>query len=289
MRKSFSVGQKGICKMEVDKHVLFLVPLLCLVVWVGCSKEVPISKDKQDSKNERVPSKLEAVQVELTNLANRVHVGNVPSYDYVTSLREKLSEMSYSERETALTCVEDVFSYPRLRQFPLSQRENSVLAYSSIVLKLTNLFAEELEKPEKAWTFLLRTILVFDTERDIVSAPIFDPHTPPMGLHITKGMYVDAMEREKFNAVRRGFEESRYFMRYFYRLPVEQQKEWIDRLQKVAGRKVVIYNPDDPASEPLKRRIVIPSHLPPQIQEKMRAIRREALIKAGIDPATEGL
>ena len=275
--------------MEINKHVLSLATLFCLVVLVGCSKEMPISKDKQGSKNERVTSKLEAVQVELTNLANRVYACNVPSYDYVTSLREKLSEMSYSERETALTCVEDVFSYPRLRQFPLSQRKNSMQAYSSIVMKLTNLFSEELEAPGKAWAFLLRTILVFDTERDIVSAPIFDPHTPPMGLHITKDMYVDAMEREKFNAVRRGFEKSSYFIRYFYRLPVEQQKEWIDRLQKVAGRKVVIYNPDDPASKPPKRRIVIPSHLPPQVQETMRAIRREALIKAGIDPATEGL
>ena len=275
--------------MEINKHVLSLATLFCLVVLVGCSKEMPISKDKQGSKNERVTSKLEAVQVELTNLANRVYACNVPSYDYVTSLREKLSEMSYSERETALTCVEDVFSYPRLRQFPLSQRKNSMQAYSSIVMKLTNLFSEELEAPEKAWAFLLRPILVFDTERDIVSAPIFDPHTPPMGLHITNDMYVDAMAREKFNAVRRGFEESRYFIRYFYRLPVEQQKEWIDRLQKVAGRKVVIYNPDDPASEPPKRRIIIPAHLPPQVQEKMRAIRREALIKAGIDPATEGL
>ena len=207
----------------------------------------------------------------------------------MASLREKLSEMSYSERETAFTCVEDVFSYPRLRQFPLSQRENSMLVYSSIVLKLTNLFSEEFKKPERTWAFLLRTILVFDTERDIVSAPIFDPHTPPMGLHITKGMYVDAMDREKFNVVRRGFESSSSFIRYFYGLPAEQQKEWIDRLQNVAGRKVVIYNPDDPASEPPKRRIIIPTHLPPQVQEKMRAIRREALKKAGIDPSTEGL
>ena len=91
--------------MEVDKHVLFLASLLCLVVLVGCSKEVPISKDKQDNKNEQMPSKLEAVQVELTNLANRVYSCNVPSYDYVASLREKLSEMSHSERETAHTVV----------------------------------------------------------------------------------------------------------------------------------------------------------------------------------------
>lgn len=280
---------KGTCKMKNTKHVLFLVTLLCLVVLAGCSKEVPISKGMQDNRNERILSKLDAIQVELTNLANRVHACNVPSYDYVASLREKLSGLSPSERDTALTCVGEIFSYPRLRQFPLSQRENSMLAYSSIVLKLANLFSEELEKPEKAWAFLLRTILVFDTERDIVSAPIFDPHTPLMGLHITKGMYVDRMESKKFDAIRDGFEENPSFMKYYNRLPAEQQKEWIDRLQKVAGRKVVIYNPDDPASEPPRRRIIIPSHLPPQVQEKMRAIRREALIKAGIDPATEGL
>ena len=280
---------KGTCKMEINKHVLFPAALLCLVVWAGCSKEAPISKGMQASENERMPSKLQAVQVELTNLANRVTACNVPSYDYVASLRKKLSDMTPVERETAFAFVEDLFSYPRLRQFPLSQRENSMTAYSSIVLKLANLFSAELEKPEKAWAFLLRTILVFDTERDIVSAPVFDPHTPPMGLSITKGMYVEAMAREKFNVVRRGFEESCYFIRYFYRLSLEEQNEWIDRLQKAAGRKVVIYNPDDPAKEPPKRPFTIPSHLPPQVQEKMREIRRDALKKAGIDPSTEGL
>lgn len=205
---SESTTPKGTCKMEINKHVLFPAALLCLVVLAGCSKEAPISKGIQASENERVPSKLQAVQVELTNLANRVKACNVPSYDYVASLRKKLSDMTPVERETAFVCVEDLFSYPRLRQFPLSQRENSMTAYSSIVLKLANLFSAELEKPEKAWAFLLRTILVFDTERDIVSAPVFDPHTPPMGLSITKGMYVEAMAREKFNVVRRGFERA---------------------------------------------------------------------------------
>ena len=280
---------KGTCKMKVDKHVHFLASLLYLIVLVGCSKEAPICKGMQANENERVPSKLQAVQAELTNLANRVNACNVPSYDYVASLREKLSDMTPVEREAAFACVEDLFSYPRLRQFPLSQRENSMTAYSSIVLKLANLFSAELEKPEKAWAFLLRTILIFDTERDIVSAPIFDPHTPPMGIDITKGMYVEEMDRGKFNAVRRGFEESSYFIRYFYRLSLEEQNEWIDRLQKAAGRKVVICNPDAPTQEPPKRPFTIPSHLPPQVQDKMRAIRREALKKAGIDPATEGL
>ena len=44
-----------------------------------------------------------------------------------------------------------------------------------------------------------------------------------------------------------------------------------------------------PAKEPPKRPFTIPSHLPPQVQEKMREIRRDALKKTGIDPSTEGL
>ena len=124
--------------MEINKHVLFPAALLCLVVLAGCSKEAPISKGMQASENERVLSKLQAVQVELTNLANRVTACNVPSYDYVASLRKKLSDMTPVERETAFACVEDLFSYPRLRQFPLSQREKSMAAYISIVLALAN-------------------------------------------------------------------------------------------------------------------------------------------------------
>ena len=85
---SESTTPKGTCEMEINKHVLFPAALLCLVVLAGCSKEAPISKGMQASENERVPSKLQAVQVELTNLANRVKACNVPSYDYVASLRE---------------------------------------------------------------------------------------------------------------------------------------------------------------------------------------------------------
>ncbi len=275
--------------MKVTRRFILWATMLCLLGMIGCSRETPIGKVAQDDKGGRELSKLQEVQTELTNLANRVHACNVPSYDYVASLRKKLSEMSPSERETAFGCVEDVFSRPRLRQFPLSQRENSMLAYSSIVLKLTNLFSEEMENSERVWLFLLRIIAVFDSDRVIVSAPSFDPHTPLFGLHITKGMYADAMDAEKFEAIQKGFEQNIFFVRYYHRLSAEQQKEWIARLRKAAGRKVVIYDPGNPGRETPKRPLTIPSHLPPQVQEQYREIRRNALKKAGIDPSVEGL
>lgn len=275
--------------MKVTRRIILWATMLCLLGTIGCSRETPIGKNAQDDKGGRELSKLQEVQTELTNLANRVHACNVPSYDYVASLRKKLSEMSPSERETAFGCVEDVFFRPRLRQFPLSQRENSMMAYSSIVLKLANLFSEEFENSERVWLFLLRTIAVFDSDRVIVSAPSFDPHTPLYGLHITKGMYANAMDREKFNAVSRGFEQNTFFVRYYHRLSAEEQKEWIARLKKAAGRKVVIYDPCNPGRETPKRPLTIPSHLPPQVQEHYREIRRNALKKAGIDPSVEGL
>ena len=275
--------------MKIIKKVVVYALAFFIASCLGCSENA-----RQDSANKTAKSdvqfpKLQLVQADMTNAAACVTACRIPRHNYLEVLVNSLSELSQTQREEAFDFATEVFSCPKIKKFPLSQRQRSIYVYIWIVKNITVAFADKLEEPVKVWRFLLKAISVFDRERDIVSAPDFDPQTPPMGLHITKGMYVDAMDSMKFDAIREGFEENLSFMKYYNRLPVEQQKEWIDRLQKVAGRKVVIYNPDDPTSEPPKRRITIPSHLPPQVQEKMRAIRREALIKAGIDPATEGL
>ena len=158
-----------------------------------------------------------------------------------------------------------------------------------MVLNATSKKKKKLEEQSKAWKFLLRTISVFDDECRVVSASEFDPHTPEEGIYITKGMYLHSMESEKFNAIRRGFEENIAFVKYYHKSTGEQQKEWLAQLEKVAGRKVVIFDPNNPRRE-LPRRSFLPSpFLPKEVQEKLRTIRREALNKAGIDPASEGL
>ena len=275
--------------MKIIKRVGMYTLAFSLASSLGCSEN-----RRQDSADKAIKSdvqfsKLQLLQADMTNAAACVTACRIPRENYLEALVNNLSELSQSECEKAFDFATEVLSCPKIKEFPLSQRQRSVYVYTWIVKNVTTAFANKLEDPVRAWRFFLKAISVFDRERDIVSAPDFDPHTPLMGLYITTGMYVDAMDSMKFDAIRDGFEKNLPFMKYYSRLPEEQQKEWIGRLQKAAGRKVMIYNPDDPASEPPNRRIVIPSHLPPQVQEKMRAIRREALIKAGIDPATEGL
>ena len=263
--------------------------MLCLSGFAGCSDNGSVNPNGQGSHNEDPSSKVERIQAELTDIAAGIFVCALPQYDYVASLSGKLTELSPAERDEAFQCMERIFSQTRRKEFPLSERQRSLCAYYDIVLNTTTAFSEKLEEQSKAWMFLLRTISVFDGECRIVSAPEFDPHPPEEGIFLTKGMYLHSMENEKFNAVRRGFEENVSFVKYYHRLADEQQKEWLAQLEKVAGRNVVIFDPNNPGRELPRRSFSPPSYLPKAVQEKLRTIRRDALNKAGIDPSSEGL
>ena len=236
-----------------------------------------------------IPSKVERIQAELTDMATGVSACALPQYDYAASLSDKLTELSPAERDEAFLCMERIFSQTRRKEFPLSERQRSLRAYYDIVLNSATVFSEKLEEQSKAWKFLLRTISVFDDECRIVSTSEFDPHTPEQGIYITKDMYVHSMGSEKFNAIQRGFEENISFVKYYHNLTGEQQKEWLAQLEKVARRKVVIFDPNNPGRELPRQSFSPPSHLPKTVQEKLRTIRRDALNKAGIDPSSEGL
>ena len=269
--------------MKVIERVTLCALIFCLACLAGCSENKRQDHSNKAVKSDETSSKLQLFHADLTNAAACVIACTIPLDDYLKKLENSLHELSQPEREMAFHFAEEAFSRPKLKSFPLTDRQKSVRTYKWIVKNIAVSFSDKLEDQAKVWQFLLRTISIFDRERDIVSAPEFDPHTPLYGLHMTKGMYADAMDSEKFEAIQNGFEQNISFTRYYHRLSAEQQKEWIARLEKVAGRKVVIYNPDNPAHEPPKRPFAIPSYLPPQVQEQYREIRRNALRKAGAE------
>lgn len=275
--------------MRIVKRVILHVVTVCFVGILGCSDESSQDSAVQVIKENGTSLKLECIQTELTNVAAYVHSCCIPSYDYVASLTNQLSALSPFECEEAFRFMEKTFSRPQLKEFPLSDRELSMFAYGSIVLNIANIFSEKLENPAEVWDFLLRAIALFDSERIVVSAPDFDPHPPALGLRITKGMYAQAMEHEKHKAIRFGFEKNSFFVNYYHQLPDAQQKTWIARLEKVAGRKVTIFDPKNPYQESPRQQFTVPADLPLELQEKIRNRRRDALKAAGIDPAVEGL
>ena len=275
--------------MEIHKIVVRQALALCLAGIFGCSEEPARGSVVHVDKTECQPTKLECIQTELSNIAVGVRYG-CPPYDYVASLTNKLSALSPSEREEAFRFAEKAFSRPKLKEYPLGEREHSMCAFGEIVLDISNVFLEKWDRPTEVWNFLLRAISEFDNERLVVLAPDFELRgEPPMGLRTTKGSYVHAMECEKRRIIQLVFERSPLFGEYYHQLPVERQKEWIARLEKAAGRKVEIFDPKNPMRESSRQPFTVPAHLPLQVQELIRNQRREALKKAGVDPSVEGL
>ena len=275
--------------MEIHKIVVQQALALCLAGNLGCSEEPSRGATVQADKTECQPTKLECIQTELSNIAAGVRYGS-PPYDYVASLTNKMSALSPSEREEAFRFAEKAFSRPQLKEYPLGEREHSMCAFGRIVLDISNVFLEKWDRPTEVWDFLLRAISEFDNERLAVLAPDFELRgEPPMGLRTTKDSYAHAMECEKRRAILLVFERSPLFGEYYHQLPVERQKEWIARLEKAAGRKVDIFDPKNPMQESPRQPFTVPTHLPLKLQEILRSQRREALKKAGIDPAVEGL
>ena len=275
--------------MEITKKFIQYALMLCLVGFLGCFDESTQDSITPTVEKDCPPSRLECVKTEMSDIVACVHSCSFPHYDYVTSLTNKLSALSPSEREEAFRFAENALSCPQIKEGALSEREQSVCAFSKIVQDIAYAFLVASEEPIKVWNFLLRAFAVFDNECLIVMAPDFDPRPPRFGLRITKCMYTEAMRNAKSYAIRFGFEDSAFFVKYYHSLPVEKQKEWIVRLEEAAGRKVVIFDPNNSSQKLPRRPFTIPADMPPQVQEHLKGIRRDALKKAGIDPSSEDL
>ena len=61
---------------------------------------------------------------------------------------------------------------------------------------------------------------------------------------------------KKFTAIREAF-EGRLFGRFFHGLSEAERKDWLSRIEKAAGRKVVVFDPAHP-DRPLPRPPVRP-------------------------------
>ena len=254
-----------------------IVGLLFIAV-VGCSRQEQPDQSPtiKESGHEFVPTPLECLKIELTNIAETVKTAYPPQYDYVAVVGDRLAALSSADREIAFDFMVEVFAKPKLKEFPLSQRESSLGTYMSVVGKLAPVFASHMEDQSKSWEFLLGTLSVLDQEHKTVSAPDFNPGNPPMGIIQREGDYLVHLYHRRFRAVREWFEIS---------MPFSSQA----KLENAAQRKVVVYDPADAFQQLPRRKFTVSPYLPADQQEKKRAERRKALIEAGIDPAEEGL
>ena len=175
-------------------------------------------------------------------------------------------------------------------QFGISEgTDHCGIPYVTTIRRVTTVFLMTCDFKEKIWDFLLQALSVFDEEVRIVNAPGVDPHEPECGFSIMAGDYELEIEHMRFYAIREKFEDNQMFGRYYRELPPERQKEWIERIEKAARRKVVIFDPENPEAKLPRMPFLVPSHLSESEKERRREERRKLLRAAGIDPAEEGL
>ena len=255
----------------------------CLGVVIGCS----------DSSVEQIcvieTSPLAQIKIEISNLASNVTKGCSAERRHFSDLAKQVAVLTSTDRESAFNFMVASLRKPLLKEYPLSERELSLEAYVTTIRSLTTVFLMTCDFKEKIWDFVLQAFSVFDEEVQIVNAPGFDPHEPECGFSIMPGDYELEVEHMRFYAIREKFEDNQMFGRYYRELPPERQREWVERIEKVARRKVVIYDVNHPEVKLPRRPFLLPSYYSESEKERRREERRKLLRAAGIDPAEEGL
>ena len=159
---------------------------------------------------------------------------------YVLSL---VSGMNQTNRVAQLKRVAD-----RLDALPFADgcyddREGAVKAYLNIYSTLCDFAVKSVADQEWAWALHLRPIERLKQELDLLrKGPMPEPTRPSMGIIQIYGGYYLYVRRQIFYAIRHNFEDSAFGL-FFDSVAPEEQEKWISRIEKVAGRKVVISSP----------------------------------------------
>ena len=275
------------CYKMTTRRIAQLSFAACLGLVVGCSDSPVEHKAVVETKSP--PSPLEQIKSEISNLASNVGNGCFHDRQYFDGLTRRIGELPLPDREAAFNVAVEAWKNPVLKEYPLSDREKSLDAYIITASRLTSVFLLTCDFKERIWDFMLHAFSALDEEERIVGAPGFDPRNPDRGIVILPGDYLSAIFNMRFSAIREKFEANPMFGRYYHNLPPVRQKEWIERIEKAARRKVVICDPRSPDEKLPRKPFLLPSYLSESEKERRREARRKLLRAAGIDPAEEGL
>ena len=145
----------------------------------------------------------------------------------------------------------------RLRTLPIVERSyparvDSLGRYGLFIMQLTERLRSIPGFEESAWRIRLEAI---ERINDELARGEHDSHenadvdaSMSFGPLMTQRQYKRILCAQRFELVRDGFEFGRFTF-YFHALSQTEQQIWCSRLEAVAHRKVVIWNPDHPFAE----------------------------------------
>lgn len=162
-------------------------------------------------------------------------------------ISESLFQSPLKIGTNVLVCLGRAFAQVSLDDRSYSSREKSLVEYNRLVLQMVNLFKGKAGYADCAWRFQLEALGKINLEMDRCrNEPPGGPYGEVSAVHgpfQTQRQYMDNLRAFRFKMVRTGFETGD-FTQYFHSLPMSLQEEWIRRIEIVAGRKVVIWDPE---------------------------------------------
>ena len=154
-----------------------------------------------------------------------------------------VSGMNQTNRVLQLERVAD-----RLDALPFADgcygdREWSVKEYLNLYATLCDFAVNSITDKGWAWALRLRPIERLRQELELQrDGPMPEPTRPPMGITRGYGQYYIQVRRQIFYNIRHQFEDGAFGL-FFDTIAPEEQEKWISRIEKTAGRKVVISSP----------------------------------------------
>ena len=154
-----------------------------------------------------------------------------------------LSDMNQTNRVEQLKRVAD-----RLDALPFADgcyddREGAVKVYLNIYSTLCDFAVKSGADQGWVWALRLRSIERLRKELELQrKGPMPEPTRPSMGIIQIYGGYYLYVRRQIFYNIRHQFEDGAFGL-FFDTIAPEEQEKWISRIEKTAGRKVVISSP----------------------------------------------
>lgn len=127
-------------------------------------------------------------------------------------------------------------------------RAACVSSYFQLVSSMSERLLGIVQDKERVWRFKVAALDRINSEiARCEGEPKGGPYgdvTRGQGAFRTRRLYLEALKAKRFEFVRKGF-ECGGFTSYFHALPPHARREWIGRLEGLARRRVVVWDPDN--------------------------------------------
>ncbi len=197
----------------------------------------------------RKPTEIGGLETEVSSVAGLVATGGVEVVDSVSGLRRRIEQMPDESRRRLLSRLESEVLSLRFDDTDLAGRIRSIGIFWKLACAVSESSPERVDDPAPRFRFRLEALKRFRTELDRSQASSHvvrsNSASGSGGMKLSLRGYRSGLDFDFFHAVREGFELGA-FARFFHGLPDVEQAAWKAELEKVAGRPVRMFDPENP-------------------------------------------